>query len=60
MVREALFARAALVQREERDDRIYDRRQEARVSDTPMPDVEQLTLRLDPRRRFVQSLSRLK
>jgi hypothetical protein len=32
-VRDVLFARAAL-QREERDDRIYNRRQEARLSDT--------------------------
>jgi hypothetical protein len=50
---------STVLQREERDDRIYDRRQEARVSDMPMPDVEQLTLRLDPHRKFGQSLSRL-
>ena len=52
VVRDALFARAAL-QREERDDR-FDRRQEARLSDMPIADVEQraatIDIRLDSRK----------
>jgi hypothetical protein len=55
LVRDVLFARAAL-QRAERDD-IFDRRQEARVSDMSIEYVEQQPA---THGRFRQSLSRLK
>ena len=52
VVRDALFTRLAL-QREERYDR-FDRRREARLSDTPIADVEQqaatIEIRLDSRK----------